>query len=231
MKQRDTFGARVLAFWEEADPPRLTAPDVDVLDPRANSEAREAMAAYYLRFYPDANERVFMIGINPGRHGGGVTGIPFTDPHALRDHCRIKSSFDPRRELSSEFVYAFIERFGGMSQFARDFYLTAACPFGLTRSNRNLNYYDVPALRNELLPYIVETMDRQIAIGARRDLAIVIGSGTNKTILDSLNAKHQWFERLEVLDHPRYIMQYRRQQLDYYLERYVQVCLEAKRFG
>lgn len=221
---RTSFGDRVLAFWASIEPPGISTPGVDVMDPRSDPRAMAAMTEYYKRFFTGHQTRVFMIGINPGRFGGGIKGIPFTDPVALRDEAGIETTFDPRRELSSEFIYAFIREFGGLAAFSDRFYLTAVCPFGLLRDGKNINYYDLPALQRELEPYVVETMADQLAVGARRDVAIVVGTGKNATYLNKLNAQHRWFERLVVLEHPRFIMQYRRRRLGEYLEKYVAAC-------
>jgi hypothetical protein len=44
-----------------------------------NPETIEVMKQFYYQHYNDSNSRKFIIGINPSRHGAGVTGIPFTD--------------------------------------------------------------------------------------------------------------------------------------------------------
>lgn len=184
------------------------------------------MRAYYERFYRDNLSRVFVFGINPGRFGAGVTGIPFTDPAALANDCGIANSFADRRELSSTFVYDFIRQWGGVSRFTRDFYLTAVCPFGFTKQNLNVNYYDNPALLKSLTGYIGVTMRAQVDIGAR-STAIVLGSGKNAAFLNGLNRTDRLFDRILVLDHPRFIMQYRRRSLDQHIARYVQTFSDA----
>ena len=51
-------------------------------------------------------QRHLLLGINPGRFGGGVTGIPFTDPIRLQNVCGIENNFEKKQELSSVFIYA-----------------------------------------------------------------------------------------------------------------------------
>ena len=63
---------------------------------------------------PGDMARVAVLGINPGRLGGGRTGIAFTDPGALTAYCGIAHEL-PRRapELSTQFVYEVITELGG----------------------------------------------------------------------------------------------------------------------
>jgi hypothetical protein len=41
-------------------------------------------SSFYQKYYADNKKRSLIIGINPGRFGAGVTGIPFTDPIRLK---------------------------------------------------------------------------------------------------------------------------------------------------
>ena len=79
---------------------------------------------------------------------------------------------------------------------------------------------DPAKLAAAVTPFIVHTMERQIALGARRDHAIVFGRGQNHRFLERLNAERGWFGSLHPLDHPRSIVQYKRKQLAAYVERY-----------
>lgn len=225
--ERATFADRVLHFWEDLSPPVIATPGIDLLDPYASEATAAAMRAYYKRFYDDSNPRIFVFGINPGRFGAGVTGVPFTDPIALAVDCDIPNPFPPRRELSSIFVYEFIRHWGGIERFAASFYISAICPYGFVRDGKNINYYDERSLQNELRPYIVRTLHEQRRIGACRDVAIVLGGGKNAKFFNEINAAEQLFDTVIPLDHPRFIMQYRRKQLDNYLEQYATAFARA----
>ena len=72
---------------------------------------------FYTKYYNDNNSTAFNIGINPGRFGGGITGIPFTDPIRLQNICGIENDFQKKQELSSVFVYEVIKSFGGTEMF------------------------------------------------------------------------------------------------------------------
>lgn len=226
-----SFADRLLDFWDRLAPPRLEIEGVEILNPLTSPEAAVVMRAYYERFYGDDSRRVFVLGINPGRFGAGVTGVPFTDPVALKQFCGIESSFPPRREQSSIFIYDFMNRWGGVEAFTRDFYLTAICPFGFTRDGKNFNYYDSPALQTALRPYIVESMRAQLNIGAEPGVAIVLGTGKNARFFHELNAAEGLFERVLVVEHPRFIMQYRRREIETYLLKWEETFRAAARFS
>lgn len=220
--KRSTFADRAYEFYL-----RLRAPAVPrgihVMNPYAEPLVRGYVRAFLDRFYADNRERVLMLGINPGRFGAGVTGITFTDPVALRDFCGIENHLPRRRELSSVFLYEAIAHLGGPGEFFGRFFLSAVCPLGFTHSGKNLNYYDRPALLRAVTPFMVRTLREQIALGCSRDVAVVVGAGENLRFVRRLNDQHGFFGELRGLDHPRFIMQYRRRRLAEHIARYEQV--------
>jgi hypothetical protein len=227
LTRASTFGARAFRFYRSLVSPAVPA-GIEVMNPYADVRIRRYVREFLGRYFDDNEPRVLVFGINPGRFGAGITGVTFTDPVALADLCGIMNDLPRRRELSSIFVYDFIERFGGVHAFYRRFFLTAASPLGFTREGRNLNYYDDPSLARAVTPFITHSIERQIALGGRRDHAIVLGKGANLTFMTRLNAQHGFFQEIHPLEHPRPIMQYRRRQLEYYLSRYVEVFREAQ---
>jgi hypothetical protein len=193
---------------------------VRALDPFRNPITRDCAARFYHRYYSDNDPRIFVFGINPGRFGAGITGVPFTDPIRLHGACGIHNDLPKKPELSSVFIYSFIERWGGVERFHREFFIAAVCPIGFVRDSLNYNYYDDPRLLHSLEPFILDSMHKQIAIGARREAAIVLGTGKNLQYFEKLNREHRFFVHVLSVEHPRFIMQYRRKRLDEYLERY-----------
>ena len=193
---------------------------MDVLFPSRNAAVMAVTTAFYRKFFGDAKQRVFLIGINPGRFGAGTTGIPFTDPVSLEKQCGIPNQFPRRRELSAEFFEKLIERWGGPQEFYRSFFFSAASPIGFTKDGKNYNYYDNPKLLAAVRPFIVKTLRAQLDFGARRDVAIVLGTGKNFEFLSRLNAEQRFFDKLLVVEHPRFIMQYRRPHIGDFLSKY-----------
>lgn len=193
------------------------------MNPYSQPAVRLQLRAFLDRYFADNAPRVLVLGINPGRFGAGITGVTFTDPVALADFCGIPNPLPRRRELSSVFVYEVIEAFGGPERFYHAFFLTAVSPLGFTKGGRNLNYYDLPALRRAATPFILESLRAQIAMGGRTDHAIVLGQGTNATFLRRLNEEHGLFANIHALEHPRFILQYRRRRAHEFVARYLSV--------
>jgi hypothetical protein len=222
-----TFASRVIAFYEQLEAPRLKDLGVEALFPFRDPLIRQVIAEFYRKYFSDTSPRVYLIGINPGRFGGGATGIPFTDPVSLERQCGITNSFPKRRELSAEFIEALIDRFGGPAAFYGSFFISAASPVGFTKGGKNYNYYDDPALLAALRPFIVESMRAQLEFGARRDVAVILGTGKNFVFLNRLNQEHRFFDKLLKVEHPRFIMQYRRPSMRRFLDKYVAMLMSA----
>lgn len=228
--RRSTFAARAYDFYTNLEAPRVPR-GIRVMNPYTHARTCEVVRGFLDRFYADRNERVLVFGINPGRFGAGITGVTFTDPIALADFCGIPNDLPRKRELSSVFVYEFIERFGGVDRFFSRFFLTAASPLGFTRRGVNYNYYDDRALLRAVTPFIVATLRRQIALGASVRRALVFGAGENFKVLRALNEEHGFFADLRALDHPRFILQYRRKRMAEYLARYAEAFAWAQATG
>ena len=115
---------------------------IEVMNPFPDPATWRLVSDFYQKFYNDNKSRILIFGINPGRFGGGVTGIPFTDPLCLQEKCGIENNYPKRTELSAGFIYQMIEAYGGVKKFYGDFFITALSPLGFTRDSTNLNYYD-----------------------------------------------------------------------------------------
>ncbi len=220
MKPPSTFADRALAFYKGLRAPRKLPAGIKVMNPYVLPEVQTYVAKFLQKYFADNRDRVFVFGINPGRFGAGLTGITFTDPVAMEKFCGIDNALEKRRELSSVFVYDFIQRWGGPEKFYRDFFLTAISPLGFMCNGKNCNYYDTVALVKALKPFIVRTLQDQITIGARKKSAILLGRGQNQKFFNAINREYGFFDKVYALDHPRFILQYRRKKLADYLERY-----------
>lgn len=218
---RVSFGANILKFFDTLHPPASIPEGVEILWPYGAPEVKRIMRRFYLEFFGDTGKRIFLIGINPGRFGAGVTGICFTDPIRLAKDCGIAHSLAGGRELSSDFVYRMISAFGGPHAFSRRFYMTALSPVGFIRDGKNLNYYDVKGLPSQLDAWMAAAMEEQLRAGADRQAAFSMGQGANLRYLKDFNDRHRFFERIEPLPHPRWVMQYRRKRLDEFIRLYV----------
>jgi len=162
-----------------------------------------------------------ILGINPGRFGGGITGIPFTDPIRLLDVCGIINSWTKKQELSSLFVYEVIEHYGGPEKFYKRFYISAVSPLGFTKENKNLNYYDDRKLQDSIKDFVKASMEKQLQFNINRSVAFCLGHGKNYQYLENLNSEMDYFESIVPLAHPRFIMQYKLKRKSEYIDQYL----------
>ncbi|WP_223649303.1 uracil-DNA glycosylase family protein [Hymenobacter psoromatis] len=219
------FADRQLTLLTNFPLPPLPLPGgAEVRNSYLEPEVQVIVRAFARKFYVAEAARVGIFGINPGRFGGGRTGVAFTDPVALSTLCGIGHALPrQRRELSSEFVYRFIEALGGPAEFYQHFYINSVYPLELTREGKNYNYYDAPALIKALWPDMRRSLSEQTdQLTLRRDVAVSLGR-RNGDFLRRLNDELGLFKRIEVLDHPRFLMQYKRKALADNVARYVDV--------
>lgn len=195
---------------------------VEVMHPFLNEETVRIVRIFYDKYYNDNNPRYCIIGINPGRFGGGITGIPFTDPIRLEKECGIENTWQRKQELSSVFIYDMINAFGRVEAFYNKFYFTAISPLGFTKAGKNLNYYDDKILVDKIMPFTVECFRLQIAWGLNTSVAFCLGEGTNFKFLSKLNLTYNLFDKIVPLSHPRFIMQYKLKTKDDYIKKYLQ---------
>jgi hypothetical protein len=222
-----TFGNRLYDFYTAL---RLEAPlpsGIQAMNPYLNPATQACVRAFCDKYFADNNERVSVWGINPGRFGGGLTGLSFTDPVILREVCGIANPLGTKRELSAEYVWSVIADYGGAERFFGDFFLTALCPLGFVQQKEkgevNYNFYDDPALFQAVKPFMVSAMQQQIAMGLRRDVAVCFGTGKLQRAFEAINAEYGFFGRILPLEHPRFIMQYRRKEIAQYRQKYMDV--------
>ena len=216
------FADKILSFLKSLQLNIDLTPDVEVMNPFKDETAMQTCIRFYKKYYSDNNERKMIIGINPGRFGGGVTGIPFTDPLRLNKECGIENSFQQKQELSSLFVYDVITAYGGAQSFYKDFYITAVSPLGFTKHGKNLNYYDDKNLQNSIKDFAVDCMNKQLDFGINRDIAFCLGDGKNYKYLSRLNEEKKFFKKIIPLSHPRFIMQYKLKKKPEYIQLYLQ---------
>ena len=216
----NTFADRAIAYYNALEAPANLPPGVGVMNPYQQPGVQRIVGEFYAKFYGDNNPRVFVLGINPGRFGAGVTGISFTTPQNLRRFCGIENDLRNTPELSSRFIYQVVDALGGAREFYGKFFLTSLFPLALTKDAKNYNFYDDRVTTETLWPAITEAVRTQIRFGADRRVAVCLGR-KNETYLRRLNEQQGFFNRIVTLDHPRYILQYKSKDAPLYLERYI----------
>lgn len=217
-----TFAEQIITFTRSLRPDWPIPSGVEMLYPYEQAETMAALEAFYHKYYQDQQRRIFIFGINPGRFGAGITGVPFTDPIRLEEACGITNAFHKRAELSSIFVYAFIEAFGGIEQFYRHFCITSICPLGFTKNGKNYNYYDDRGLEKAVTPYIIDHMHTLLGFYTADAVALCMGMGKNYEYFQKLNDTHGFFGQILPLPHPRWVMQYRLKRMEEFVQGYVE---------
>ena len=205
---------------------------VSVLNPfKDNERVFPWSDAFYDMFYADKQPRSLILGINPGRLGAGQTGIPFTDTKRLFEYVGLGSSDNLTHEASSAFIYRMMDAYGGAASFFSEFLISSVCPLGFVVKKNgkmvNYNYYDSPSLFKAVTPFIVEKMNEQLKWPINRSVVYCLGTGKNLQFLNELNNTYQWFERIEALEHPRFIMQYKSREVEAYIDKYLRVLQQV----
>lgn len=211
-----SFSKFLIEFHKNIVPPTLSE-GISWINPYDNDEAVRCMTGFYKGYYTSNADRRFWFGINPGRLGAGITGIPFTDPVVLEDNMGIPNSFAKRQELSAQFIY---EVTSSLPSFYDSNYITSVCPLGLLKDNKNYNYYDDKQTLSTLRPFIVDSIEKQLNVGYDDEIAMCIGKGKNLAYLTELNDEFKWFNKVVGIVHPRWVMQYNRKEKQKYIDVY-----------
>ena len=221
-----TFGEKVIDFNRDLHYSSKLPKDFRVMNPYLdNPETMEVMQQFYHKFYHDSNQRKFIIGINPSRHGAGVTGVPFTDTKRLESACGLKMQSSHTHEVSSVFLYDMIAEYGGAEDFYKQFYINSPFPLAIVRKTKdgkwlNANYYDDPALFEMVKDYMISTLKKNISLGLDTSEVFILGK-KNANFIQKLNKEAQLFGSLKILEHPRYIQQYKSKEKQLYIDKYI----------
>lgn len=221
-----TFGEKAIDFNRNLRYSGKLPEGFQVINPfQDNPETMEVMQQFYHKFYNDSNQRRFIMGINPGRHGAGVSGVPFTDTKRLESICGIKMQSAHTHEVSSVFVYDMIAEFGGAEDFYKEFYINSPFPLAIIRNTKgdkwvNANYYDDPILFDMVKEYMIMTLKKHINLGLDTSEVYVLGK-KNASFIQKLNKEVKLFDSLKILEHPRYIQQYKSKEKREYIDKYI----------
>jgi hypothetical protein len=222
-----TFADKVIHFNRQLEFKGPLPDGIRIMNPfREDKNVNAIASVFYKKYYNDLSQRRIVLGINPGRFGGGITGIPFTDPKRLVEKCGIPFHGQPAHEPSSVFIYEMIDAFGGPASFYKELYINSICPLGFTSvkpggKEVNYNYYDSKELTGAVYDFINKSIRKQIAFGIDTELAFCFGTGKNEKFLRALNEEKKYFNRIIALEHPRFIMQYKSKQKAIYINKYI----------
>ncbi len=228
-----TFADKIILFNKNISFDGQMPGKVSIMNPfKENKKALQISSEFYKKFYSDDNKRHIIFGINPGRFGAGVTGVPFTDTKRLLSECGIKFSGIKTHEPSSAFVYDVINNFGGAKKFYAKFYIQSLCPLGFTIINDNgkevnYNYYDSKELADLMYNFIIANIKKQISFGVNTDVCFLFGTGKNEKFFRKINDEFHFFKKTIPLEHPRFIMQYKAKSKQLYIDKYLEALWKS----
>ncbi|CAA7195666.1 SMUG2 DNA glycosylase family protein [Chryseobacterium potabilaquae] len=199
--------------------------EFQVLNPYLhNPETMKVMQEFYHKYYNDSKQRKFIIGINPSRHGAGVTGVPFTDTKRLERVCGITMESAYTHEISSVFMYDMIAEYGGADIFYENFYINSPFPLAIVRKSKkgwlNANYYDDKNLFECVKEFMITSLKKHISLNLNTSEVFVLGK-RNAEFIAKLNKEEKLFDKMTVLEHPRYIQQYKSKEKQLYIDKYI----------
>ncbi len=220
-----TFADQIIDFNKNLKYPGSLPGGFQVLNPYLdNPETLVVMQKFYEKYYNDSHQRKFLIGINPSRHGAGVTGVPFTDTKRLESVCGIKMESTRTHEVSSVFLYDMIEEYGGAEEFYHDVYINSPFPLAIVRETKkgsvNANYYDDKELFNEVKDFMIESLQFHLSLNVDTSEVFILGK-KNADFISKLNKEAHLFDKMTVLEHPRYIQQYKSKEKELYIDKYI----------
>lgn len=227
-----TFADKIIEFNRDLRYLGKLPEDFQVLNPYLdNPETMIVMEQFYQKYYNDTHQRKFLIGINPSRHGAGVTGVPFTDTKRLESVCGIKMESAYTHEISSVFMYDMISEYGGAPAFYKDVYINSPFPLAIVRKSKgkwiNANYYDDKELFKDVKDFMIDSLKKHISLNLDTSEVFILGK-KNADFISKLNQEAPLFNKMTVLEHPRYIQQYKSKEKDLYIDKYI-LALENKR--
>ena len=81
-----TFSKQILDFYFSLPKDTPLPNGVETIYPFDNEETRRVMQTFFEKYYDDERPRTYLVGINPGRLGSGITGIGFADAFHLEKY-------------------------------------------------------------------------------------------------------------------------------------------------
>ena len=125
-------------------------PDIEIIEKdEDDGDALKNQILFDEKYYHEGFPKIVLCGINPGRKGAGITGIPFIDPPTLAkrlpdNNIKGKNDDDPT-EPSAKFFNKIIDDHFGVDKFYKHFYVTNFSWFGfIKKDGTNCNYFKLP---------------------------------------------------------------------------------------
>lgn len=171
---------------------------------------------FHKKYIQPNRPEIVICGVNPGRFGAGLTGIPFIDFDSLSKMLPRIKYFDS--EKSAKFFFSVVQAFG-IEQFYQKFHVTNISWYGFSMidKEKNVNYYNLPVdVQKHLFEKFVEEMNfinPKIIIPLSKDVQ-------NQLLILKSNEQIK-AEITPNLNHPSWVMTYKRNEVELWKEKYI----------
>lgn len=170
----------------------------------------DIMDAFCEKFYSNQIPKIVICGINPGRLGAGLTGVPFFDFASLS---KIFPSIQRNdTENTAQFFFKVIEKIG-VERFFKYFYITNVSSVGYSKGKSNFNFNKLP---DNLQSIVFSNFAKEIEL-IKPAKIIALGEAAFNGVESALGKNNY---RLEKLKHPSWIMQYKRDEINFWVQAY-----------
>ena len=118
-----------------------------------------------------------------------------------------------------------IECYGGPEAFYSQFYINSPFPLAIVRRSKkgdwlNANYYDDPLLFQSVKSFMIQSMEQHISLGLDTSEVFVLGV-KNAKFIQTINKEHKLFDKMTILEHPRFIQQYKSKEKQLFIDKYL----------
>ena len=83
-----------------------------------------------------------------------------------------------------------------LRNFIAKYFITSVSPLGFVKNGINLNYYDDKKLQETVRPFIISSIQKQIAMGFKTDRCICIGGDKNLKFFLNFNKDYHFFDEI-----------------------------------
>ncbi|MBX7178205.1 MAG: SMUG2 DNA glycosylase family protein [Saprospiraceae bacterium] len=115
---------------------------------------------------------------------------------------------------------------GGADKFYGNFYINSPFPLAIVRKAKddnflNANYYDDSRLFDCVKEFMIDSLKRHFNMGLDTDEVFVLGV-KNGSFIKKLNDNHRFFKKMTILEHPRFIQQYKSKEKQLFIDKYIE---------
>ncbi|MDR6086110.1 hypothetical protein QE441_001904 [Chryseobacterium sp. SORGH_AS909] len=123
-----------------------------------------------------------------------------------------------------------IAEYGGAEAFYKNIYINSPFPLAIVRKSKgswvNANYYDDRELFRDVKDFMIDSLKKHLSLNVDTSEVFVMGK-KNAEFISKINQEERLFDRIAVLEHPRYIQQYKSKEKTLYIDKYI-VALKSE---